>query len=462
MADGGSRQALERWRVRAASARLPVDRLVREALAAMGEQGLAEIEPEDVAEVAARDPALVLQVIRSANAVEHLHLDADVGTIRHATLMLGTARLFQLIREMPALEATLEGPALAGYRAAELRARRAGTLAEDWAGMRADQLPEEVHVAALTCLLGELVAWAWEPAAMTRVEEAVAEGIAPEDAEYIVLGCTLVRIGATIARFWNMPPLGVQALDPASALQPRAYGVMLAVELARALDRGWAAPGTREALAQASAWLELPQAELEERCRAVLDEAGIGVSGDEAPAATAATAYLLAPRPDLYDAALARLDAAAVSGAGLDEKVEAALDAVHEGLGMNRVVYARLVRHGEALRAHRSRGTEHSPAFNRFELPLWGEHLFGRLVEDGGCLRVAEADTSSWASVPAAVKELVGVPVFLAAAVRPGGRTVGLLYADRRHPEAPIREVDLEGFRRVVERLEAALGGGDR
>ena len=447
-------RGMERWAQRADAARLPVGRVVREALRAMEAGGLADADPDEIAEVVGRDPALTLHLLSSANSVEHLHLDNEVGTIRHAALMLGTARIFPMAQALPVDEEALTGEALAGYRRAAARARRAGVLARDWAGWRGDQLPDEVYAAALAAFAGELAAWAWEPEGMVQVEAMMADGIASEDAEYLALGCALVRLSSLLAYLWSLPPLALQALEPANALQPRPYGVMLAVELARALERGWGSRAARQALAEAAAWIELPVAELEARAQETLAEAGLAVPEAAEPRGPAVP-YLLAPRPDLFRQALAALGEAGATP--LDAAVELALDALHDGLGLNRVVFARLVRHGEALRAHRFRGTEHSPAFNRFELPLWGGHLFSRLVEEGGCLRVCKEDAERWSEVPEAVRELVQVPVFLAAAVRGRGGTVGLLYADRRFPEAPIRDVDLERFAEVVTALEAAL-----
>ena len=449
-------EGLAAWAQRAATGHLAVGRLVREAMRAMEAQGLEDVDPDEAAEVVERDPALTLHVVGAANAVEHRHLDSEVGTVRHAALMLGTARLFPLARTLPVDDEVLRGDALEGYRHAVARARRAAVLARDWARQRGDQLPEEVYVAALVPFAGELAAWTWEPQAMVAVEEAVSDGIAREDAEYIVLGCALARVSAAVARVWGLPPLGVQALDPANALQPRTYGVMLAAELGAALDRGWADPVARATLAQAAAWLETGVTALEGRARELLAEAGLAVPESVPPPPRAH--YALAPRPDRYAAALAAL--AEAPPTPVDRAVELALDALHEGLGLNRVVYARLVRHGEALRAHRIRGTEHSPAFNRFELALLGGHLFAELVERGGCLRVSAADEGTWRRVPEAVRELVGVPVFLTAAVRRRGEAVGLLYADRRHPDLPISGDEHARFAAVVERLEQTLSAG--
>ncbi len=449
-------EGLAAWAQRAATGHLAVGRIVREAMRAMEGQGVEDVDPDEAAEVVERDPALTLHVVGAANAVEHLHLDSEVGTVRHAALMLGTARLFPLARALPVDDEVLRGEALAGYRRAVARARRAAVLARDWARQRGDQLPEEVYVAALVPFAGELAAWTWEPQAMVAVEEAVSDGIAREDAEYIVLGCALARVSAAVAQVWGLPPLGVQALEPANALQPRTYGVMLAAELGAGLERGWETPAVRATLAQAAAWLETGAAELEARARELLAEAGLTVPESVPPPPRAH--YALAPRPDRYEAALAAL--AEAPATPIDHAVELALDALHEGLGLNRVVFARLVRHGEALRAHRIRGTEHSPAFNRFELPMLGRHLFAELVEKGGCLRVSAADEGTWRHVPEAVRELVGVPVFLAGAVRRGGETVGLVYADRRDPELPLTEGDRERFAAVIRRLEETLGAG--
>jgi len=162
-------------------------------------------------------------------------LRSDVTSVQQALMMLGTEK----VSELPA-------PALERLHKTFARAYHAARQATDWAILRRDMTPDEVFAATQLHFLGEMFVAIYAPQQLDAVDQMRREKhIACEEAEYLVLGFTLDQLTARLARLWRLPKLVLEALHPENARFPRAYGIMLAVQLARSAAIDWYGERTR-------------------------------------------------------------------------------------------------------------------------------------------------------------------------------------------------------------------------
>lgn len=141
------------------------------------------------------------------------------------------------------------------------------------------------------------------------------------------------------------------------------------------------------------------------------------------------------------------------------------LQGLHHGLGLNRVVFARL--EGDAqqpvLAAEAMMGTDYEPHFNRFRLSLRGGGLFEALMKKPAAVWLNSANEARlWPWVPENVKALIRVRSFFAMSLFVEGRPLGLVYADRRGEACSLDARAFEGFKRLVGGACKALGAVSR
>ena len=108
------------------------------------------------------------------------------------------------------------------------------------------------------------------------------------------------------------------------------------------------------------------------------------------------------------------------------------MDGMHDGIGLNRVVFALLTQERHQLRARAIAGSDNDPAFNRFLIELNGAHLFTRLMEKPQALWINDTNrVKFWPLVPRPFQRIIRGNSFLVLSVFVKGKPVGMFYADR-------------------------------
>ncbi|MCG5498163.1 HDOD domain-containing protein [Ectothiorhodospira variabilis] len=421
-----------------------------------------------------RDPGLALKLIRVANGVPHRHFRTEVVALDEAVMMIGTDGLKRAIQELEKLPDVLSTNAQSYYRYLAGRVAYAATLAEAWAENRHDMIPSEVGLAALLYDLGELVWTIHDERRMARYMELVRDGqVLPHEAEYVALDVSLETVGHALAERWQLPAMVRECMCPANARHARAMGVMLASNLARDAMAAWDHPGVGGNLDQAARYLDCSSEELADYINGatehfnahvdlygldpvpLLDEERVKAYREKG-ARPPEPVFCLMPRSDRYEQARSQL--ASHSLENRDQVLDVLLEGLHEGLGLNRVVFARLSDIGDTLSAERMEGTDHEPAFNRFELNLAGGHLIAVMMKRPSAFWLNPSNCDEvWPRVPHSMRTLIGVREFFAHSVFVGDQPYGLVYADRRSEVCALDRRALKGFKTLVELATAHL-----
>ncbi len=426
-----------------------------------------EFAMRELAQVILQDVGLALSVIRMANAVPHRHFHSEITTCEDAVMMLGTETLRRHLQQSPKLQELIQEPVRVWYLRLAAQASYASMLARTWAQLRHDMVPTEVALAALLYPLGELMLATFDQRCTgAYLELAQNAQVLPHEAEYVALGINLEQLGFELAEHWRLPSMARECMRARNAKHLRSLGVMLAFRLAREAMHGWVHPLLASDIRLAADYLDIQRNDLIESLNAVstafnehldlyqqapvplLDEEQVEYLLSKGFGPTNPV-FCLAPRKDLLDSFEAQL-----SGEELDSK-EAVINtltlALHHGLGLNRVVYARISREGDALVAQRLEGTDHEPAFNRFHWPLLNDYLMGQLLKRPTPFWLNASNREGlWPQIPDSVRRLIGVRAFFLHSVFIHGRVDGVVYADRRYQQCALDKKTAAAFRHLV------------
>lgn len=233
---------LERWVEMLGAAELPVlARTAAEIDRVAADERSAT--PKRIVDVVLHDPIMTVRVLQYLETHRNRYRSADITTIAHALMMLGTSPFFAHFRGISTIEARLEGQstALAGTRKVLSRSRHAALYAHDWARLRNDTDPEEVMVAALLHDLSEALMWCFAPMLAIEIQDRQREDSAlrSDEAQRAVLGFRLLDLQLELLRAWHLPELPRMLMDDTRAKNPRVRNVAYACAVARHSSRGW-------------------------------------------------------------------------------------------------------------------------------------------------------------------------------------------------------------------------------
>lgn len=439
--------------------------------------------------VVERDPGLTVYLLRQANNQTAGPLRSEVTSVEQALMIMGTDQVSALPNKLPVLEDTLTEAARQQLLETFARAYHAARQAIDWASLRHDMSPDEVFAATQLHFLGEMFVAMYAPDVVSQIRQVQQQDrIAAEEAQYVVLGFSFDQLTARLARQWRLPQLVLEALHPENARYPRAYGIMLAVQLAREAARDWYTPRMLQLEQDAADWLEREP----DSIVAGVHRLAVEVARDSGlygvPPAAVRLPQVLPPEEPAAPALQSGTEAQAETDAGICLMPQLAvlqdllhqlkqasrsmpvyqllsliLKGMHDGIGLNRVVFARLDPEARLLRAEKIIGADNDPHFSRFEIALDEPHLLQRLMDKHQAVLINDTTRSKfWSLVPDQFQKLIGINSFVAMSVFLDGRPFGLFYGDRHNNACQIDEKSYQYFKTICTVGTQALQNLDR
>lgn len=432
-----------------------------------------------IVEIVERDPGLTVQLLRTCSLKAHGSLQADVNSVQQALMMLGTQTVSNLASSLPTVEKNLPEKARTQVLFTFTRAYYAGLQAFDWAVQRRDMTPDEVFASAQLHFLGEMIISIFAPEKLREIYHMrTEEHVASEEAQYIILGFTLDQLSLEIAQRWHLPNLVSEALHPENARFPRAYGVMLAVQLARYATTSWTDPKTMQLMANAAEWQGEENIDsIIANCHSTAAAAARGsayygvkpaaiqlvqlptnqkMETTETGTMAQTTGICLSPQVDLIKTQLHKLVDTKLNTQS--DMIAITMKAMHDGIGLNRVVFAALDTENNSLLAHAVAGTENDPNFNRFHLSLKQPHLFYHLMEKMQGIWISDKNREKfWPLVPKEFQHMIMLNSFFAMSIFVNNKPVGLVYADRHTKDCTLDTHSYQYFKTVCMQLAKSL-----
>lgn len=215
-----------------------------------------EVNWKTIGNIVLKDPGLVLQTFQQLNSGSKRATRLEVSDISQAVMLLGMERVKQLTQGLQVLEQTLSVDIATKYTKAVYRAIHAAYHARNWAQWRNDFAPEEVYIATLLHSIPELALWVSEPQKIYELRRRIyKDRMSADEAHHITLGQSLQHYGRRVTSDMQLPCLLVDVFRPENASLPRIHGVLLAVQLANAVEFGWYSEKVGNILAQVAEYI---------------------------------------------------------------------------------------------------------------------------------------------------------------------------------------------------------------
>ncbi len=412
-------------------------------------------EIHKLVDVIEEDPALCVQILRVSNNKTRGSLRTDITSINQALMIMGTEQINELPTRLPSIEKNLSDESRHLLLITYSRAYHAATQAVYWANERKDMTPDEVYVASMLYFLGEIIVAIYAPNKLKSIYKMRKEKhIATEEAEYIVLGFTLDDLTLLLAKKWQLPILIQDALTSENTSQPRAYGIMLAVQLIRHAEFNWYNEKTIQLEQDAADWLNVNYDNLVSQ----VHQLAAKVARHSSQYNTRPLAYhlvnteftkkktvekqdelatvCLLPNIDTLREVLQELKNESKSLNNIHEVMTLVLKGLHDGIGLNRVVFLMLNNEKDKLKISSAAGTDNDLEFNSISVNLIKRNLFVILLEKQQAIWLNESNVNKiWPLVPSEIQQIAKTKSFFAMSVHVNNQPVGIFYADR-HNEA--------------------------
>ena len=429
------------------------------------------------------DPGTVLTMLRWANSLPRGRLSSEVTTLESATMMIGLEKIKSLPDKMTLLTLPAEDEHMRAYIHVACRAFHAGYQAYDWACRRADMVPKESFVAGFMHNIGAMAILLNGGDEINQIRDVIAnDDMSADEAQYLVLGFSLKQLSHALAVKWKLPELVVDSLMADKATNPRVYGVMLACQLARLAESGWYSPEMMECTQSISEYLELGH----DRTTSIIHQNAISAARESEwyqviPAAALLPRipefdldcegnpiikqddheqhhFCLMPQLGVYNDLVENIRSAA-SLIDLSTLMTLVMRAMHDGLGLNRVVFAMLegVEHDE-LKARYMTGTDNDPEFNQFKIILVPVNLFTHVMKKAQSIWLNDDNKDKYLKlVPENFKEIIRTDSFFAGSVFVDQKPIGMFYADRHTKDCQLDEMSYKRFKVLIQLVGKAI-----
>lgn len=437
---------------------------------------------QQIVDVVEQDPGLTVQLLRTCNSKDGGRLQREISSVQQAVMLVGTQQLKSIANQLPVLEKNFSEAAQKQILRTFCRAYHAGYQAVYWAKLRRDMTPDEVFAVSQLHFLGEMVLAIHAPEQLLAVFKLRHDkSIAYEEAQYISLGFTFDQLSLAIARAWKLPELVREALQAENASNPRGFGIMLAVQLARSAAIDWYSDKMMSIYEHASELLDITIDEIirqshllavdiarQTQFYSVMQSASLlpqikSKTSQTTIKQSVATDYeadiCLMPQINLLKNALEQLKTAVQEKQTVDKILKIFLQGLHDGIGLNRVVYTQFESESNRLVAKAIFGADNDPVFSRFSIQLNQASLFQQLASKSQAVCVNDANRKKfWSLVPVEFQKLIGTNSFTAMSIYVDNKLHGIVYADRHTSSCQVDNTSYNYFKKLCGSFSAALG----
>jgi HD-like signal output (HDOD) protein len=452
---------LKNWELKIADKAIPVLNSTIAKLHTLCKNEKSEIHK--LVDVIEEDPALCVQVLRLSNQQTRGSLRTDITSINQALMIIGTEKINSLPSNLPSIEKNLSPESRNQLLITYSRAYHAATQAVTWAKIRKDMTPDEVYVASMLYFLGEIIVAIYAPKKLKNIYKMRREKhIATEEAEYIVLGFTIDELTLLLAKKWDLPELLQDAIISENTQQPRSYGVKLAVQLIRHAEFNWYDDKTIQIERDTAEWLNIDfnslVSDIHQLAASIArhsSQYGIRPLAYHLPITKIITEEIinnteqlasicLMPNINILQETLITLTKNSSSIKNINNVMSLVLKGMHDGIGLNRVIFLLLNNEKDKLKLCSAAGTDNDLEFNSVSVKLNKKNLFGILLEKQQAIWLNEKNfKKTWPLVPPEIKKISKSKTFFAMSVHVREKPIGLFYADRHNDAC---ELDIKSY----------------
>ena len=425
-----------------------------------------------LAQAILQDAAMTAKVLKLANSALYNPARQPVSTISRAIVVLGFDVVVEIAIAIRLVDSLLAGGVRGRVLGEMARGFHAAVQARSLAAMRKDGRSEEVFIAALLSRVGDMAFWCFGGHSAQKLDQALAAGKAPDDAQMEVLGFRLRQLSLGLAREWKLGALLQTVLEGAGRGGVTEQAIVFGQRLATEAENGWDQPGTRRLIAEMSSFTGVPAERLREELAENGKEAakiasyfGAAEAARQIPQAGPTQVEELAPvedsmepDPQLQLRILREISGRISAGANLNEILQLVLEGIYRGVGFDRVLFALLSQNKLQLIGKTALGAGAEALRQRFIFSLGQTpgDLFHEFFLHPKALRF-EPGRNPAGIRPDRLQLVTNANLACIAPIQVQGRAIGLFYADRLNPERGIDDESFEAFQLFAQQVSLAV-----
>ncbi len=416
-----------------------------------------------------RDIAMSSRLLKVANSAffSSYKLSND-ASLQRAVLMMGFDAIKRLAMSLAIVEHLLKGAREEEVKRVMARSFHAAAQAKTFAKISGDVDSNEVFLAALMMNIGDLGFWSVAKNESKELAIAMSQpNVSANQAELQVLGFSLKELSSALAKQWNLGELLESALSQSSGENPRINAVLLGHEVASMVEKkGWESDDVKTLLKRVAKTLKTPLKDIQEKAHQTSRDAAkmadsygarqttqyIPQAGAD-PEQASKTTHKADPIAQLK--ILREMSEHLASTPNLNTLLTMALEGIHKGIGMHRVMFAILTPDRRILLGKFTDG-ENSDVFAKefnVDLTLPENIRLSSLIKSGESVNLDPSATRYAKGLSPAIETLSANGSFMAMGIRVGRDPVGLLYADRAGNAKSIDKDSFGSFKQFAQQL---------
>ncbi len=438
--------------------------------------GSDDADVNQLADAILKDANLTSQVLRIANSVHYNPTSHPINTVSRAIVLIGftgvraiciSCMVIDSLLGKEPRERLLESMAKAFHSAVQSRNLIRTTTNED--------VKEEVFIAALLYHLGDMSFWACAGDSADEMDQLLQnEKMSLKEAMQEVLGTSFKAITRELANIWKLGDTLREALDPPKRqLSPKVIAVLIGEEISRNAGLGWNSPEMGETLYKVSRFTGLDFNNAKQLVVEAADEAASVALTYGAPQVchlipssqprvraeeTEEDSRILKSDPQVQLNILRELSNAINENLDVNTVFQMALEGLHRGIGLERVVVAFIRKDELFARYALGEGTETWRETFKFSIAPAEDNLFTYAISKREPVWLTSKDIEKQKHLYSTemISLLGKVPSFLSV-VTIAERDVAVFYADRWKFGGVLNDAQFESFRHFVVQTQSSL-----
>jgi len=465
---------LDNWSERISKNELPIFKYTVNAINDVVSQDEASIS--DLSGIILRDANLTAKVLRLANSVTYNVTGSTISTVSRAIVYLG----FNLVRDMSMSLAIIDA-LLSGKKkehALKLMAEsfHAAVQARDFAERRGDDNVEEVFIAALLRYVGEISFWCVADEEGEQIIELMEErGFSEKMAQQDVLGFDLEQLTVALTRDWHLSDLLHSAINKPKMNNPRIQDIVLAIDFAKASKESWKSKETLAIAHKIAKHINVEKNNvislLRENAQSGIEIARLYDAGsiikylptdkqqvDDNSNEHAFDANCPIPDPLLQLNILRDLSGILTGKPNFNLILEIVLEGIYRGVGLDRTVFALMTPDKKAIKAKYALGKNNQDFINHFHFSLQTDNIFSKTIKTAESVWVSDTQAEIYKPfINDEIRYILASQEFYLAPLIFSGKTIGLIYADRKPSARKLDNESYESFNHFVQQACLAL-----
>ncbi|GAB1265168.1 hypothetical protein NBRC116492_19770 [Aurantivibrio infirmus] len=436
--------------------------------------GNEDADVNQLAEVILKDASLTSQVLRIANSVHYNHSSFPINTVSRAIVLIGFTGVRAICISLMVVDSLLDNEPRQRLLESMAKAFHAAVQAKNLIARIDDDRKEEVFIAALLYHIGDMCFWACGGEAAEELDEHLKKGnITVSDGAKAIIGTSLKAITRELANTWNLGETLVDVLDPPpnKKLGPEAIAVLIGEELSRNAMNGWDSDSIGRTIFKVSRFTGMDQNQAKNFVIENADNAAVvaltfGASRachliptSNSPEKEASPKKpILTADPLVQLNILREMSNAATDNLDVNTVFQMALEGLHRGVGLERVVVAFIRGENIFARYVLGDGTEEWRDKFSFTASQNEENIFTHAVKIGEALWVDQNVRDKLKHLFSVEHiALLGKRDFFISVITLNDRPIAYFYADRADFGGKLDKVQFQSFEHFVTQTQTSL-----